>query len=81
MKQCDQDFVARLRIATTAKHNGVAALDGKHGDVDGYVWSSLIDHADHTEWHADLSQLQSVWQGLAANHFADWVGERNDFEN
>ena len=63
-------LVAGVGIAATLEHAGIAALEAEREDVESYIGTCLIDHADNAEGHADTTQPQAVGQCLLLGDMA-----------
>ena len=64
--------------AAPTQDDGVAGLQAQPGGVDGDVGAGLVDHADDAHRDADLTDLQAVGQGGAADDLAHRVGQGGD---
>ena len=65
------------RRASTQQHR-VAGLERQSESVDRDIGPAFVDDADDTERNPLLTQLQSVGQRAATQHFADRVGQAGD---
>ena len=71
----DQRLVAVHRRGRSTQQRGVPALEAETGGIDGDVRSGLVDHSDHADRDAHLTDLQTIRQGVSADHFTDRIRE------
>ena len=73
-----EGLIARRGGGGPAKKRSVAALQAQARGIDGDIRTGLIDHADDAERHAQLTHLQAIGKGVAANDLAHRVGQAGD---
>jgi hypothetical protein len=70
--------IGRKRLRPTLQDHGVARLQAQTAGVGGDVGARLVDHADDSERHAHLADLEAVRAPPARDGLADRIGQGGD---
>ena len=70
--------VRSVGLLAALEDGGIATLETEGEDIKGDVRTSLEDHADDAEWHADTLQMEAVVERLLLQHMAEGRGKGSD---